>query len=285
MSSALAFERVPSRIVFKTADRNIGAGTVRSLDILAEAIGVAQRLREPENSAALGAIAIAYAQIQQFERALQLVEAIDAELPRWRDSGFISRKNPSQSLQDFVRSRIAVEYARTGAYEQALQVVQTIENQPIATIIPNGPNGYIDPKRPRVETASTNGKKDYEAKYQEYASMGIPEYWMINSRREHIWVCNSAAPGNPYTYREFGKGERIVSTVLPGLELTADEVLNPPLVSDLIDFEQTERDALAAQNAKITTERDVLAAEKAEIQQQLEQLKALIAEKGLDPSL
>ena len=47
-----------------------------------------------------------------------------------------------------------------------------------------------------------------------------------------------------------------------------DEVLNPPLVSDLIDLEQAERDALVA--------------EKAAIQQQLEQLKALMAEKEPD---
>ena len=136
-----------------------------------------------------------------------------------------------------------------------------------------------------VEAASTNEKEDYEAKYQEYASIGIPEYWIVNSRREHIRVCNSASPGSSYTDREFVKGEQIVSKVLPGLELTVDEVLNPPLVSDLIDLDQTERDALAAQNAKIAAERDVLAAEKAEIQQQLEQLKALIAEKGLDPTM
>ena len=168
-----------------------------------------------------------------------------------------------------------------------------------------------------VEVASTNEKEDYQAKYQEYAAAGIPEYWIVNSKRQHLRVCNANAPGTPYQYRQFVKGQRIISQVLPQLELTVDEVLNPPVVRDLIEQEQTERDALAAQNETVTAERDALAAqnatiaterdaiaterdameaqnkmvtaerdllkaEKAAIQQQLEQLKAVMQARGLD---
>jgi len=119
-----------------------------------------------------------------------------------------------------------------------------------------------------VEVASTTVKEDYETKYQEYASIGIPEYWIVNSRRGHLRICTSAYPGGPYSYQEFVKGERIASKVLPQLELTVDEVLNPPIVSDLVDLEQAERDTLAAENAAL--------------QQQVEQLKALMKAKGLD---
>ena len=158
-----------------------------------------------------------------------------------------------------------------------------------------------------VEVASTNEKEDYEAKYQEYASIGVREYWIVNHRREHLRLCTAAYPGGPYTDREFGKGERIVSSVLPQLDLTVDEVLNPPLVESLMEQEQalqaaiaTERDRLEAENTAIATERDRLEAEnnaiaterdafkaerdaseaeKAVMQQELAQLRAAIAAK------
>ena len=147
-----------------------------------------------------------------------------------------------------------------------------------------------------VEVTSTNEKEDYEKKYQEYAAIGIPEYWIVNRRRENLRVCTSAYPGAPYRDREFGKGEKIVSALLPQLELTVDEVLNPPMVKHLVEQEQAEREALEAENATVTAERDrleaenatvtaerdALAAEKAAIQQQLEQLKALMAAKDAD---
>jgi len=35
-----------------------------------------------------------------------------------------------------------------------------------------------------VEVTSTNGKDDYGAKYQEYATIGILEYSIVNRRRD-----------------------------------------------------------------------------------------------------
>jgi len=94
-----------------------------------------------------------------------------------------------------------------------------------------------------VEVTSTNEKEDYEEKHQEYAAIGIPEYWIVNGRRECLQVCTSAYPGGPYVDREFVKGEQIVSKVLPQLELTVDEVLNPPPVSQLIERDQARQAA------------------------------------------
>jgi len=95
-----------------------------------------------------------------------------------------------------------------------------------------------------VEVTSTNKKEDYEAKYQEYASIGIPEYWIVNRRREQLRICTLAASGEGYVDREFTKGERLVSKVLPQLELTVDEVLNPPTVRALLELEQSRQTAL-----------------------------------------
>ena len=84
-----------------------------------------------------------------------------------------------------------------------------------------------------------------------------------------------------------------MSRVLLQLELMVDEVLDPPVVTHLIEREQVQQAAaqevLQAEKTTIATERDVFKAEpealeakNAEIQQQLEQLKASIEGKGLD---
>jgi len=161
-----------------------------------------------------------------------------------------------------------------------------------------------------VEVTNTNEKEDYKAKFQEYAAVGILEYWIVNSRKEQLRVCTPTYLGGPYQYQEFGTGEHIVSQVLPQLDLTVDEVLNPPAVRQLIELEQAqqtaERDALEAENTTIAAERDALEAEKttiaaerdvfkaerdaleaenAAIQQELEQLKTLMQARGVDSSL
>jgi len=125
-----------------------------------------------------------------------------------------------------------------------------------------------------VEVTSTKEKEDYKTKYQEYASIGIPEYWIVNSKREHLRVCTSAYPGGPYTYREFVKGERIVSKVLPQLELTVDEVLNPPAVRQLMEQEharQTAETAAARQQAEASKQ------QVAALEQRAAELAAILA--------
>ncbi len=108
-----------------------------------------------------------------------------------------------------------------------------------------------------IEVTSTNEAEDYKKKHQEYAAIGIPEYWIINRNREHIRVCNSAYPGSPYHHREFRKREQILSQVLPQLKLTVDEVLNPLSVRRLMEIEKAqqvaERDALKMELERLKT--------------------------------
>ncbi len=85
-----------------------------------------------------------------------------------------------------------------------------------------------------VEVTSTNENEEYEAKSQEYAAIGILEYWIVSSRRQQVRVCNLTQRNTTYQYRDFGNGERIVSRVLPQLSLTVDEVLAPPAVTQLM---------------------------------------------------
>ena len=147
-----------------------------------------------------------------------------------------------------------------------------------------------------VEVTSSNEKEDYEAKYREYAATGIPEYWIVNRKREHLRVCTSPYPGAPYRYREFVKGERILSKVLPALALTVDEVLNPPAVRALIEqdraqqvaaIKQVQQQAAAAieqvqQQAAASTQRATVEIEQAQQQvaastQRTAELEALLA--------
>lgn len=94
-----------------------------------------------------------------------------------------------------------------------------------------------------VAVTSTSENEDYQKKYQEYVSVGIPEYWIVNRRKEHLRVCTSTYSGGPYQCGEFGKGERIVSQVLAQLELTVDEVLNHTAVRQLVELEQRPTDS------------------------------------------
>ena len=57
--------------------------------------------------------------------------------------------------------------------------------------------------------------------------------------------------------------ERIISKVLPQLELTVDAVLDPPAVADLMALEQAENDAIATERDALKAERDTIEAEKA----------------------
>ena len=116
-----------------------------------------------------------------------------------------------------------------------------------------------------VEVTSTNEKEDYKEKHQEYAAVGMPEYWIVNRRREHLRVCTLTAPGGGYVDREFVKGDRIVSKILPQLELTVDEVLNPPAVKELTQQEQARQ---AAERELIQQEQAQQAAETEQARQQ-----------------
>ena len=132
-----------------------------------------------------------------------------------------------------------------------------------------------------VEVTSTNEKEDYEAKYQEYAAIGIPEYWIVSRKRQHVRVCTAAYPGAPYTDREFVLGERIVSRVLPQLTLTVDEILNPPAVPQLMAQAQARQSAAVKQAQKQATASEQRAAaseQRAEAsEQRVAELEAMLA--------
>lgn len=86
-----------------------------------------------------------------------------------------------------------------------------------------------------AEVVSTNWQNDYARKIEDYALLGIPEYWIVDylgiGGREYIGkpkpptltICNLVE--DEYQKRLFRGDERLVSSIFSDLQLTAQQVL------------------------------------------------------------
>lgn len=86
-----------------------------------------------------------------------------------------------------------------------------------------------------VEVVSTNWETDYARKVEEYALLGIPEYWIADFRglggiafigrpkQPTLTVC--CLNGDEYRQQLYRLGEPINSPLLPNLHLRLDDVL------------------------------------------------------------
>ena len=67
-------------------------------------------------------------------------------------------------------------------------------------------------------------KRDYISKRKEYAEIGILEYWIIDPIAEAVFVLT--LEGAAYKENKFTAEDKVVSPVVPTLELTAKQILN-----------------------------------------------------------
>ena len=86
-----------------------------------------------------------------------------------------------------------------------------------------------------VEVVSTNWETDYARKVEEYALLGIPEYWIADYRglggiafigkpkQPTFTVCQLI--GEEYTQQQYRLGQPIHSPLLPNLQLCLDDIL------------------------------------------------------------
>lgn len=86
-----------------------------------------------------------------------------------------------------------------------------------------------------VEVVSTNWETDYARKVEEYALLGIPEYWIVDYRglggvafigkpkQPTITVCELI--DQDYVQQQFRLSQRVISPLLKSLELRLDDVL------------------------------------------------------------
>ncbi|WP_051044099.1 Uma2 family endonuclease [Baaleninema simplex] len=89
-----------------------------------------------------------------------------------------------------------------------------------------------------VEVVSTNWQNDYARKVEDYAALGIPEYWIADydaqggrqfighPKRPTFSVCTLADDG-AYDIRQFRGSEIVKSPTFPELQLTAEQILRP----------------------------------------------------------
>ncbi|MEC4803904.1 MAG: Uma2 family endonuclease [Jaaginema sp. PMC 1079.18] len=86
-----------------------------------------------------------------------------------------------------------------------------------------------------VEVVSSNWETDYARKFEEYALLGIPEYWIVDYRglggiafigkpkQPTFTVCQ--LHGYEYRQDQYRRGETIASALFPHLQLRLDDVL------------------------------------------------------------
>ena len=86
-----------------------------------------------------------------------------------------------------------------------------------------------------VEVVSTNWETDYARKVEEYALLGIPEYWIVDYRglggvafigkpkQPTFTICQLI--DDDYSQKQFRLGQLIISPLLKNLQLRLDDIL------------------------------------------------------------
>ncbi|MEH2370431.1 Uma2 family endonuclease [Nostoc sp.] len=87
-----------------------------------------------------------------------------------------------------------------------------------------------------AEVVSTNWQNDYARKAEDYALLGIPEYWIVDylgiGGREYIGkpkqptvtICNLIE--DEYQKQLFQNNDRLISLIFPNLQLTAEQIFS-----------------------------------------------------------
>lgn len=86
-----------------------------------------------------------------------------------------------------------------------------------------------------VEVVSTNWETDYARKVEEYALLGIPEYWIVDYRGlgGRAFIGSPKQPtftvgqlvGEDYQQQQYRLGQAVTSPLLPNLSLRLDDVM------------------------------------------------------------
>ena len=96
--------------------------------------------------------------------------------------------------------------------------------------------GLREPIQLAVEVVSTNWEDDYIDKLEEYAGLGIPEYWIVDylaiGSRDYlgdpkipaVLIFTLDAEGK-YQLTRFQNSDRLVSPTFPELNLTVDQIM------------------------------------------------------------
>ncbi|MEG3861744.1 Uma2 family endonuclease [Microcoleus sp. herbarium12] len=122
-----------------------------------------------------------------------------------------------------------------------------------------------------IEVVSENHPEYYIIKRAEYNLADVPEYWIADPKQNKGKLRVLAFPEDDdiYEQNDYLPGQEIASVLFPDLVLLVDEILNPPLVEELVKAEQARLQQLE-QEAVIERQR-------------AERLAAKLRELGVDP--
>ena len=90
-----------------------------------------------------------------------------------------------------------------------------------------------------VEVVSSNWQNDYARKVEDYALLGIPEYWIVDylgiggreylGKPKHTTITICTLVGDEYQRKLFRNGDRLISSIFSDLQLTANQVFKATL--------------------------------------------------------
>lgn len=140
---------------------------------------------------------------------------------------FASLGIPRQQLGFKQKVQVGSKYASAREPDLIVhseQSIQAIKGRKESILRLGEPNPLIvvevvSPGKPGTE----NYDRDYMEKRSEYASRGIPEYWLIDPMRQVVLVLTLV--NDSYEEAAFAGSQIIVSPTFPGLALTAGPVL------------------------------------------------------------
>ena len=132
-------------------------------------------------------------------------------------------------LNDFLVRKLAGEYLVS--IQNPIISANDTEPQPDLTILrrhddlykyhlPTGSDTLIV-----IEVADTSASFDRNRKFPKYAQAGIPEAWLIDLKREGVEIHSDPAPNGYSIVKTYRRGEKIISKVLPSIELSVDDIL------------------------------------------------------------
>ncbi len=96
-----------------------------------------------------------------------------------------------------------------------------------------------------VEIVSSNRRDDYVIKRYEYEMAEIAEYWIVDPKNQLVRVCANPSKEEGYSFDDFTEDTSIVDRQFDPLVLSVKELLDPPLVEELIKEEQLRSKAQA----------------------------------------
>jgi len=127
-----------------------------------------------------------------------------------------------------------------------------------------------------VEIVSSNRRDDYVTKRYEYEMAEIPEYWIVDPQKKRVRVLANATNEEGYSWVDFSEDSSIVSEQFDQLNLSVQELLNPPVVEQLIKQEKAKIKTL---EQEAETERQRADNER----QRAEKLAQRLREMGINP--